>query len=163
MKSIRNTLIAASLLASLTGLALAQTTPDASPKPVAFEAMEKMHAHRAEHHAKRLAELKSKLKLEAQQESAWNVFAQSMQTPAKPMVRPDHAAMEKLTTPERIDRMQALKVARDAEMQKRADATKTFYATLDAGQKKVFDDATARAMHGTGGRMGHDNAHHGHP
>jgi periplasmic protein CpxP/Spy len=62
--------------------------------------------------------------------------------------------MEKLTTPERIDKMRAMRVQRDTEMDKRADATKAFYATLNAEQKKIFD---AEAMN----RGGHHGEHHG--
>ena len=165
MKSIRTTLIATALLAGLSGLAWAQTAPVAKTDAPRAERMDKMHARMGERHAKHLAELKGQLKLEAGQESAWATFAQSMQPPAKPMARPDRAAMQKLTTPERIDQMQAHKAQRDAEMQKRADATKTFYATLNAEQKKVFDAETARVMQGMqgmGGRMGQDGGHHGH-
>jgi hypothetical protein len=56
--------------------------------------------------------------------------------------------MEKLSTPERIDQMQALHAQREAEMKKRGDATKTFYAGLSAEQKKTFDAETARFMSG---------------
>jgi hypothetical protein len=162
MKSIRNTLIAASLLAGLTGLTLAQTTPEAKTNGPRAERMDKMHAKMGERHAKHLAELKGKLKLEAGQETAWTAFEQSMQMPSKPMARPDRAAMDKLTTPERIDQMQAHKAQRDAEMQKHADATKTFYAALNANQKKVFDAETARAMQSMGGGMRHGEGHHSH-
>ena len=110
-----------------------------------------------------LRDLKGKLKLEAGQETAWTTFEQSMQMPSKPMARPDRAAMEKMTTPERIDQMQAHKAQRDAEMQKHADATKTFYAVLNASQKKVFDTETARAMQSMGGGMRQgDGGHHSH-
>lgn len=162
MKSIRTTLIATALLAGLSGLALAQTAPVAKTDAPRAERMEKMHARMGERHAKHLAELKGKLKLEAGQESAWATFAQSMQPPAKPMAHPDRAALQKLTTPERIDQMQAHKAQRDAQMQKHADATKTFYAALNAEQKKVFDAETARAMQGMhkGMRHGSDHANH---
>ena len=162
MKSIRNTLIAASLLAGLTGLTLAQTAPEAKTSGPRAERMDKMHAKMGERHAKHLADLKGKLRLEAGQESAWAAFEQSMQMPGKPMARPDRAAMDKLTTPERIDQMQAHKAQRDADMQRHADATKTFYAALNASQKKVFDAETARAMQSMGGGMRHGEGHHGH-
>ncbi len=162
MKSIRNTLIAASLLAGLTGLTLAQTSPEAKTSGPRAERMDKMHAKMDERHAKHLAELKGKLKLEAGQETAWAAFEQSMQMPSKPMARPDRVALEKLTTPERIDQMQAHKAQRDASMQKHADATKTFYAALNTSQKKVFDAETARAMQSMGGGMRHGEGHHGH-
>jgi Spy/CpxP family protein refolding chaperone len=69
------------------------------------------------------------------------------------MQRPDRAEFARLTTPERIDRMRAMRSERIAEMDKRGDATKTFYASLTPEQKKVFDQETLR---GRGeGRHGH--------
>lgn len=91
-----------------------------------------------ERHAQHLASLKTKLKLSADQESAWTTFAAAM-APGKRPVRPDPAEMQKLTTPERLDRMQALMNERHAAMGRRADATKAFYATLSAEQKTIFD------------------------
>jgi hypothetical protein len=152
MKSIRTTLIATALMAGLTGLALAQNTTAPTDSTRAGR-MEKMREHKSEHkaerHTQRLAELKSKLNLQAAQEPAWNTFTQSMQHPAR-MVRPERASLEKMTTPERLDMMQAMKTQRDAHMQQRADATKAFYATLSAEQKQVFDQETARMMKGSG-------------
>lgn len=162
MKSIHLSLIAATLAASLSGLAMAQTAPEAKTDAPRTERMHKMHAKMGERHAKHLADLKGKLKLEASQESAWTAFEQSMQAPAKPLAHPNRAAMDKLTTPERIDQMQAHKAQRDAEMQKHAEATKTFYAALNTGQKKVFDAETARAMHTMGHGTRHGEGHHGH-
>jgi hypothetical protein len=148
MKSIRTTLIATALMAGLTGLALAQNTT-APTDSTRVGRMEKMREHKAERHTQRLAELKSKLNLQAAQESAWNTFTQSMQHPTR-MARPERASLEKMTTPERLDMMQAMKTQRDAHMQQRADATKAFYATLSADQKQVFDQETARMMKGSG-------------
>jgi hypothetical protein len=156
MKSIRTTLIATALIAGLTGLALAQNTT-ASADNTRAGRMEKMREHKSEHksehkgegHTQRLAELKSKLNLQAAQEPAWNTFTQSMQHPAR-MARPERATFEQMTTPERLDMMQAMKAQRDAHMQQRADATKAFYATLSAEQKQVFDQETARMMKGSG-------------
>ena len=95
--------------------------------------------------ARRLEAFKQKLQLSPAQEGAWNTFAASIR-PA-PMQRPDRAEFARLTTPERIDRMKQMRAQRMAEMDKRADATKTFYATLNPQQQKVFDEATLR-MHG---------------
>ena len=161
MKSIRTTLMTASLLMGLTGLSLAQTTAEPQAKGARTERTEKMHATKSERHERHLAKLKVKLKLEAGQESAWTAFEQSLLTPNQPMAHPDRAAMAKMTTPERIDQMQAHKAQRDAVMQKRADATKTFYAALNAGQKKVFDSETAHGMHSRGGGQ-QGGGHHGH-
>lgn len=109
---------------------------------------------------KRSAELKAALKITPEQEAAWTTFNTAMKPPADMMAqRMDRAAMEKLTTPERIDKMQAMQTERQASMNQRAQATKTFYATLSDAQKKVFD---TKAMHhgGKGGdRKGrHDGA-----
>lgn len=105
--------------------------------------------------AKRHAALKAKLTLTAEQEGAWTAFTSAMKPHAQMAAkRPDRAEMEKLSTPERIDRMRALRAehmtAMNSAMDKREDATKTFYATLNAEQKKVFDAEHARmgANHG---------------
>ncbi|WP_233253593.1 Spy/CpxP family protein refolding chaperone [Limnohabitans sp. 2KL-1] len=162
MKSILTRFVTVALITSLSGLALAQTAPESKTDASRMERMDKMHARMNERHGKHLSELKAKLKLEATQEAAWTTFEQSMQKPGKSMARPDRASLQKLTTPERIDQMQAHKAQRDAEMQKHADATKTFYGTLNAEQKKLFDSETARAMHNQMGHEGKHQGHHGH-
>jgi hypothetical protein len=118
--------------------------------------MERMQEHRA----KRLAALKEKLKLNAGQEGAWSTFTAASQPPAgaRPP-RMDRAEFAKLTTPERLERMQARQAERSAMFAKRADATKTFYATLTPEQQKTFDAETAhfggpRGHHGHGGPDG---------
>ncbi|WP_295502842.1 Spy/CpxP family protein refolding chaperone [Limnohabitans sp. Rim8] len=148
MKSIRTTLIATALMAGLTGLALAQnTTPPADNDRVGR--MEKMREHRGERHMQHLAQLKAKLNLQAAQEPAWNTFIQSMEPPTR-IARPERASVEKMTTPERLDMMQAMKAQRDAHIQQRSEATKAFYTTLNAEQKQVFDKETVRRMKGFG-------------
>ena len=113
-------------------------------------------ADMAERIAKRQAELKQKLAITPAQEGAWTTWTSAMKPPAN-LQRPNREEMAKLTTPERIDRMRQLRSVRMAEMDKRAEATKAFYATLNADQKKVFDAETARF--GRGGR--HGGRHHG--
>ena len=55
---------------------------------------------------KRNASLKAVLKLTAAQEGAWTTYTAAMTPPVGMMgTRPDRAEMEKLTTPERIDKM----------------------------------------------------------
>ncbi|BEP64271.1 hypothetical protein GmRootV213_48250 [Variovorax sp. V213] len=124
------------------------------------ERMQRMQEHRA----KRLAALKEKLKLTAAQESAWATFASASQPPAgaRPP-RMDRAEFAKLTTPERLERMQARQAERSAMFAKRAEATKTFYAALTTEQKKTFDAETVHAgMHGHRGHHGHGgpDGHH---
>jgi hypothetical protein len=69
------------------------------------------------------------------------------------MKRPERGEFENLTTPERIDRMRAMRTTRNAEMDRRADATKTFYAALSPQQKKLFDVITEQRF--AGGGQGH--------
>lgn len=160
MKALRTSLITAGLLAALGGTAMAQMGPGSMPGQDTREGhhgprTEKMREHMAERHAQHLAALKVKLQLSASQEGAWKTFADAMQPPVTPPARMDRVAMDKLSTPERIDQMQALHAQRDAEMKKRGDAAKTFYAGLSTEQKKTFDAETSRFMAGAGGHRMH--------
>lgn len=111
-------------------------------------------------HAKHLAAIKAKLKITASQEAAWNTFAASMKPAADMGKRPDRAEMEKLSTPERLDKMRAMHKERmatmDAAMDKRTEATKAFYAVLTPEQQKTFDAEHSkmdhRADHGPRGK-----------
>ena len=127
--------------------------------------MEQMQKRHAEHQA----QLKTTLKITAAQEPAWNAYvAGTAHTP-----RMGHQAKgedwSKLTTPQRLDKMQAHKAERDAQMSKRVDAVKTFYAALTPEQQKVFDTqghngfhrAGMKGEHGMGGKGGH-GGHGGH-
>ena len=159
MKITHRLLIIASLLTSLASTAFAQTPPTPASDAQRPARMEKMHQRMAERHHKHLNELKAKLQLQAGQDASWTAFEQAMQAPTQALPRPDPAALAKLTTPERIDQMQAFKAQRDAHMQKRAEATKTFYASLNADQKKTFDVETARFMaHRMGQGIGHGHS-----
>jgi Spy/CpxP family protein refolding chaperone len=101
--------------------------------------------------AKRLAAFKVKLKITPEQEGAWATFTAAMKPPVNIGQRPNRTEWENLTTPERIDKMRALRSVRQAEMDKRADAVKAFYATLTPEQKKIFDAHHMR--HGRRGGM----------
>jgi hypothetical protein len=78
------------------------------------------------------------------------------------MARPERATFEQMTTPERLDQMQAMKAQRDAHMQQRTEATKVFYAMLNTDQKQVFDQETARMMKGSGMHAMKHQGGHGH-
>jgi uncharacterized membrane protein len=139
--------------------------------------MSKKQAWRMERMQKRMAErqaqLKETLKITPAQEAAWTAFvARTAPEPrmARSQSREDWA---KLTTPQRLDKMQALKAERNARMDKRIDATKSFYAALTPEQQKVFDTQRhggfqragmkgERGMHGERGMMGkHGHGGHG--
>jgi Spy/CpxP family protein refolding chaperone len=111
--------------------------------------------------ARHQAELKAKLKIAPEQEAAWTSFTAALAPPAHLAQRPDRAEMEKLSTPERIDRMRALRATHQAEMDKRADATKAFYAALTPEQKKVFDAEHLRHERQAGWRAGMRGANPG--
>jgi periplasmic protein CpxP/Spy len=160
---VRKHLLTCALLAGLGVTAQAQTPPptDAASGPSA-ERHQRHHAKhdpakRAERINKRLGELKQKLQVTPNQETAWTSFANAMQPPAQRQ-RPDREALARMSTPDRIDHMRVLRDQRNAEMDRRADATKAFYGQLSAEQKKTFDDETSRLMRFGRGMGRH---HHG--
>ena len=162
---------ATAILAALSLPVLAQQAPVAPPAASAqaqprdgghnrHNPHERRHGDMAQHHAKRLADLKGQLKLTAAQESAWTSFTTAMQPGERP-ARLDHNGMEKLTTPERIDRMRAMRAQHAAEADRRGEATKTFYATLTPDQQKTFDAQAHRGPR-MGGMQGHMKGGEGH-
>jgi len=120
--------------------------PGASP-----EIRERIQARMNRHMDRRTASLKARLKLGAEQEGSWNTYVAAMKPPAV-SPHPSRAEMDKLTTPERLDKMRELRKQREADMDKRDEATRTFYATLNAEQKKVFDANTGRPFGDRGNR-----------
>lgn len=174
-------LVLAGLL-STTGMgAMAQGT-DAAPAPMASGGMAPGARHAGPAHgehrmdrmgrhdparmqawmAKRHAELKTRLNITPAQEGAWSAFTAAMQPPTHMMrgeqaMAAQRAELDKLTTPERIDKMKALRTQRmaemNAEMDRRGAATKALYAALSPEQQKIFD-----AEHQN---MGGHRGHHG--
>jgi len=161
MKPHRRHLLAAGLIAAAGFGAVVQAqTPPAGPAGGHGRDPAKMEQFRAKMEqrvAQRLGELKQKLAITPAQEGAWNAWTAAIKPAAHQ--RHDRAEFQSLTTPERIDRMRALRAQRNAEMDKRMDATKTFYATLGGEQKKVFDAESARFMGGHGGGHQHGGGH----
>jgi periplasmic protein CpxP/Spy len=141
-------LLAAGLVAGL-GLsaAFAQTPPPGRQHDPATK--EQRIAKMQERHAQKLAELKGKLQISPVQEPYWTAWVATLQRSPRGQ-RPDFAAM---TTPQRIDFMQARHAERAAAMEQRADLTKRLYGVLSPAQQKVFDTET---LH-----MGRGRHHHG--
>jgi protein CpxP len=105
-----------------------------------------------------LSALKQKLNLQPAQEAAWSQFVDAAKIGAGQ--RPDRQAlreeMQKLKTPERLDKMQAMAQQRQAKVQARGEAIKLFYAQLTPEQQSVFDAARpSKGRHG----HGHDHRH----
>lgn len=117
-----------------------------------------MQQHQRDRHTARMAVLKDRLKITAGQEAAWNQFTQALAPSAERMAQrhQQRADMAKLTTPERIDRMRGLREQHAADMTRRGEAVKSFYAQLNADQQKVFDELSLRH-----GRQGGHGGHHG--
>jgi Spy/CpxP family protein refolding chaperone len=118
-----------------------------------------------QHRAKRQAELHDKLKITAAQEGAWKSFTEKTAPvrPATPPARPDKDEMEKMTTPQRLDRMAEFAKKREADMTAHIAAVKEFYAVLSPEQQKLFDQEfrkmeKRRFEHGRFGR-GHGPEH----
>jgi Spy/CpxP family protein refolding chaperone len=168
-----HTLILAGAISTLAGYSMAQPAPGTGPGagPAAHGQNMGKHdpAKMQARMTQRLADIKVKLKITPAQEAAWTTYTDAVQpTPRTPMAA-SHAELSKLPTPERLDRMRALHTehmaAMTARMDQRAEATKTFYAVLNADQKKVFDEQFSRFAGGHGGhRMGPMGNQHGrHP
>ena len=167
-------LLLTGLLTVMGGAAIAQALPPAPAGMRSAEAMpDQPHANAKMAHrdaaatqamrAQRMAEMKARLKITPAQESAWTTFTAPMTPPTGGMgwhQSPEQRAeMDKLATPERIDKMRALRTQRMAQMNaladQRGDATKVFYAQLSVEQKAVFDaEHKSRGMH-------HGDGHHG--
>ncbi|WP_302174922.1 Spy/CpxP family protein refolding chaperone [uncultured Hydrogenophaga sp.] len=172
--------VLAAALASTSLLSVAQTAPAASSAPqaaptgAAVAAKQRQagpgerHARMAERHQQRLDQLKTRLQLTQQQESAWLAFVARTaprshgQPRAERSDRPDFASM---TTPQRIERMKAWQAERQARQQQRMEAALSFYQVLTPAQQQVFDQSTVpgfmrAGMKGHG--HGHDRGHHEH-
>ena len=87
------------------------------------------------------ADTKAARKPTPDEEAGWNNYNETMKPPANAKW-PDRDEMDKLSTPERLDKMRELRKQRDDAMDRREAATRTFYAKLTAEQKKSFDANT---------------------
>jgi hypothetical protein len=106
-------------------------------------------------HEQHLAALHDKLKLTAQQETAWKKFAAN-----KPVLdkanRPDPAEIQKLNAPQRLEKHLDQLRASETRLTEHLAALKEFYAVLTPEQQKIFDEQTPPF----GGRGEHGGAHH---
>ncbi len=167
MKHIHKDLLVAACLAVLALTAGAQTPPPAVPGSGAMMTPGNpgmLPQYRQQRRAQREAALKQILQLTPAQEGAWAAWIASRQPLSQPRTNP--ADLAQLSTPERIDRMRALRTSRITEMDRRGDATKTFYAALTPPQQKAFDAITAQRMErgmgmGGGTHGGWGRHHHG--
>ncbi|MGC0153380.1 Spy/CpxP family protein refolding chaperone [Chromobacterium vaccinii] len=129
MTKLIKPLLVAGLLLAGSASAYADDAPAAAPQ---HKGWHMDPAKREEMRAKHLQMLHDKLKIQPQQEAAWQTFTASMkpQKMAKPPMN------ENETAPEKMERM--MQRHQDA-MQKHLDALKTFYAQLTPEQQKTMD------------------------
>ena len=109
-------------------------------------------------YARHVTQLKAELKLQPNQEAAWNAFANTTQ-PGKHSVnkvdrQAKHEAFKNMNTPQRLDKMVARSGQRHKHLVHRSETVKQFYAQLNPEQQKVFD--------AKGHRFGHGKHHHHH-
>jgi protein CpxP len=171
-----NSFVLAALLATAGAGAMAQGAQTAPAGPTATARPSGAPGERMGRHdpakmqafmAKRQADLKAKLKITPAQEGAWTSFTSTMQRPAHARQTPEQRAeFDNLGTPERIDKMRAMRAQRmtemNAAMDKRGDATKALYAALSPEQQKVFDaEMKNHRSHGGRGERGGHEGHRG--
>jgi periplasmic protein CpxP/Spy len=117
-------------------------SPPAQPMPQPnFKQMDEMIAARNQM-------LKERLKITSSQEAAWKIYTDA--TRLKPDAfgpRPDMAALQKLSTPERVEKLRAL-TKQQVELMtssndKRFNAILALYASLTPEQKKIYDSENA--------------------
>ena len=154
MNKLKSNLAPAALAASLgTAVYAQQSTPaTGAPQPGVMRAQGShvdpamRQQHRAQRHAQRMAMFRQQLQITPQQEGAWNAWMQAMQ-PVQ-LQRPNRVEFARMTTPERIDRMRTVRAQRMSIIDRRGEATKSFYATLSADQKRTFDEQGLRFARG---------------
>ncbi|WCM88371.1 Spy/CpxP family protein refolding chaperone [Acidovorax sp. NCPPB 3576] len=157
---------ATALLAALAAPAFAQTPVPAPSTPPAAGQSQDGPRHRMPspeqrkaHMEQRANALQQKLQLTPAQQPAWETFKAAMQ-PQERGARLDPKGLDQLTTPERIDRMRAMRAQHSAEADRRDEATKAFYAALTPAQQKTFDQESRR-MHRHPGMGGPRDGEHG--
>lgn len=91
----------------------------------------------AARHQQQQKALHDALKLKPEQEADWKKFTDAMLP--NEANRPDRSEWQKLTTPERADKMLEHSKQRQEKMAAHVTALKTFYNSLSPEQQKAFD------------------------
>lgn len=155
----------AAVLALTAGASVAQP----APPPGAPGARAEGHhwqrpdpAQMAERHAQHLRDA---LQLRPDQEPALRALVAASQPPAdeREHGRKDGGweADGAISTPQRLDRMEARMAEHAARFRTRAEAIKRFYAQLSPAQQKAFDAMPMMGMHGRHGMHEHGMGGHG--
>jgi Spy/CpxP family protein refolding chaperone len=155
MKRLSGKLLTAVALAGALGAAI---PPAYSNQDWGQDRCNKERGEKRDHAARfedRQILLHAKLKLTAEQEPAWNTFAEKVKPAAadERPERPDREELAKLTAPERMEAMLAGMKAREERMGAHLAAVKEFYAVLTPEQQKVFDTEFGMPMRRHAHRM----------
>lgn len=161
MKHLRATLVSGLMAAGLASAVYAAPPMPAGPAPdqagmQGMHGMERGAEQRREAMVHRQAILHDKLKLTGSQEAAWKTYIEASTPPqgANRPDRPQRADWEKMSAPERMEKMLAMMKEREAHMATHLAAMKTFYATLSPLQQQIFNDNVGRPMHRHHGARG---------
>jgi protein CpxP len=152
MKQLHARLISGFIAAAALSTAVHAAPPAPEQSAPDRGAMQGMHHERQggdfkERIARRQAALHDKLKLTGNQEAAWKSYIAAA-TPPAPPARPDRAQWEKMSAPERMEKMMTMMKEREAPMAAHLAAMKTFYATLSPLQQQIFNDNVGGGMGG---------------
>jgi protein CpxP len=151
----------AAALALCAGASFAQPAPQGPPGAEGRHWQRPDPAQMAERHAQRLRDT---LQLRPDQEPALRALIAASQRPAGEHGRmgKGHEEDARLSTPERLDHMQAAMAEHAAHFRAHAEATKRFYAQLSPTQQRAFDAMPmGRHEHGGHGRGGPGERMHG--
>ena len=149
-------------VAALTVSVAAIAQPAADPANDRQSAFQQRMAERQQEMSRDLAIL---LDIKPSQQAALDAYMASMTPPAgmRHAGDPDGGAAE--TEPMRLDRLSVMIQRRASMMQARIEATRRFYATLDARQQRLFDALMRLRQEMHHGKGGHADrrymAHHG--
>ena len=94
--------------------------------------------------------LKTVLQIQPAQQAAWDSYVKAMEPRPRAKQQSERPDLRKLTTPERLDLAQQLRKERNAQAERRDQATRSFYASLTPSQQKAFDAISAQ-RHGRPG------------
>ena len=154
MNTFRKSVLIGLTVLGMGSASLAAHADDSSTAPAGGHghmSREQMQAKMADMWAKHQAKLHDLLKLTAAQEPAWTAYQAAIK-PAMPAG--DHVKLSTLSAPDRLSKMIDMTKQRTATMESHLAALNTFYATLTADQKAVFDAHTMGGAKGGHHRMG---------
>lgn len=141
-------------IALVTGPAMAQTTPPASPPAATAATVAPVDPAQAKSHPvveKRIEMLRTTMKITPEQTKAFNEFAQVMRDNASKMdtlITTQAKALPTMTAVDHMKAYEAITQAHADDMQRELPAFSRLYDTLTPVQKKAADDSFREAAAG---------------